>query len=953
MLDHRVRSLRPGRPVVLWLVAISMVLSPLVAFAQTSSSKGQGCSDENAIVTDDDGWTRIEAPTFPSEPQEISSYAVDPVVPSTLFVANASSVMRSVDGGCSWTVAFELPLILSPEFPFSSANSVIRSLLIPRVAEAHERVYLLIESFPGAHIVVSDDGGKTWRAADVGALPLGQPLALLAASSAPDTMYLVTAELSRALVFVSHDAGGTWQMATDLSSPSAALPSLPRAVAVDPGEANALWATTQTGLYRSLDGARHWEAVPEAAVRYSGGQRSDQPPDLGALDVHPDSSGGYRPLAFLASEPGALWGREAGQRWSYGTTPGVVTSATHGTSDEEVVIATSNGVYFFDFAAGRRWVAFKNGAPNDPTLLELSSDLARPSSFYGHSRDALWKHKGPLSSLSADDNSSSDPPFTVGFDEQGCDWSPPYLDSPLLDDPASLKPSFTKVVLPAGDSKTVPYRFTVPRLPLDVYFLIDTSGGKMASKLCLARKHLILRSLGAFIDAGFTDVQVGLGEFRDYRGGDYYVGQYVENSESPYVYRRIRDIGPVDQEFVDAVLNLEGAGGGGANLNAVYQAATGGGQHDTGPPNIDIPSGKQANFRPGTLRAIVHVTNTWFNTEERANGTTWGPWSGPDFATTASALRARSINHLGIFIPKHEKEERCETQPGNRDACYGPSYPGAADQRQLSLLAGSLAAKSFDCDNDGVTDVFAGQPLYCQFGTRPYVEDQGTAVPTVPQMVSALPHTLRDATLNVLEGGFVVDKIRPSIYPDIDLATPHELGFKVAYACGPESAGQTHNVELGATLDGEVVATATATVVCTASPPIPPNPIVPIVPALLVVPPPVEPVPNPQPQPGPALGPAPAPAPAPAQAPAQAPAANPQAVAIPQRQVQPQMALVQAAVQVKERLAMQQMMVRVHARGGTPGRALGLGLGALSLLSLYAYASVSLVRARLQKAVRR
>jgi hypothetical protein len=364
---------------------------------------------------------------------------------------------------------------------------------------------------------------------------------------------------------------------------------------------------------------------------------------------------------------------------------------------------------------------------------------------------------------------------------------------------------------------------------------------------------------------------------------------------------------------------------------------------------MEVAPGQQAHFRPAALKVVVHITNTWFNTKARAKDTSEGAgsWIGPDFDEVARELTARGIKQVGVWIPKHDKEQCAEY--ADRNDCEGPKLSGRADLMRVAEGSGAVATRPTDCNNDGFFDIDPGYPLVCSYGRDAHQEDQGGS-PSVTSMVSALAHTTGDVTFKVLKGDAVIENLSVKSYRGVDLTIPNELPTKVTFTCSAADAGKIIEVKLGALLDGALAASATATVSCASIFPVP----VPKQPAFIFLPPTqVPPLMNPAPAPAPGPVQAPAPAPAPANAPANAPIAQANAAAVPQQQEQPQMALVQAANSVRDQVAFQHMMVSQSSRRDPLETAkVGLALASLSALALYGMCTAT-ARIRVQRVFRR
>jgi hypothetical protein len=409
------------------------------------------------------------------------------------------------------------------------------------------------------------------------------------------------------------------------------------------------------------------------------------------------------------------------------------------------------------------------------------------------------------------------------------------------------------------------------------------------------------------------DVHFGLGRYQEYP-----IAPFGQPSDVPY--ERLRDMAPPDTGLFDALRGLQTSGGGDtpeAQLAGLYQSATGAGQDvdPSGSSSGDIAPGQQATFRDDALKVVVNVTDASFHDEAL--------YPGPAWATTLDALSGRGIKQLGVAV-RHYQPSSDQVQ-------------AQADLERAALATGARAvAPGVDCNGDGSIEVQAGDPLVCPFF------DYGS-VNLAPAMVGLLT-SLRDERLVSLEptrGQQVVSSVSPESYPNVNVRVPHQLSFDVTYSCSFAQAGETFPVELAARLATEDVATAAAQVRCLGTP------VAPITPPTTIAAPFVPPaLPPPPPIPLSQGAPAPGSAPVAEAAPAQATAPMAQPAPAPQRQEQPQLALVHVAKQYREQVGMQNAMVR--REGGRDPLAtarFGLAVGALSMILAWGFAT-SVMRVR-------
>jgi hypothetical protein len=190
--------------------------------------------------------------------------------------------------------------------------------------------------------------------------------------------------------------------------------------------------------------------------------------------------------------------------------------------------------------------------------------------------------------------------------------------APDVDD-NRLQPAREEIRMPRGDTRTVPYTLKAPEdtTPLDVYFMIDISGsmGGTISGVRSAMQEIVDR-----LDALDIDVHFGVGSFRAY--------------EDPPAYEQDRDIGPVDAELESELNGLRSSGGGlETQMAALLQSVTGKGDYN-------IQPGLNMNFRPGSLRVAIEVTD-----EEISQG-----GRHPSYDTVIAALRKYDVKQVGLAI---------------------------------------------------------------------------------------------------------------------------------------------------------------------------------------------------------------------------------------------------------------------------------------------------------------
>ncbi len=220
-------------------------------------------------------------------------------------------------------------------------------------------------------------------------------------------------------------------------------------------------------------------------------------------------------------------------------------------------------------------------------------------------------------------------------------------------DPAStIDPGDFFVVLQyMGPREERTLRFGTDISVADVYFLIDTTGSMSTP---IANVQSSLSSIAVEIQSAIPNVQMGVGQYRDFPLGD---GLFGYGSPGDDAYKHEQDITD-DLSLVQAALDRLSAGGGADGpeslTEALYQTATGAGgnwSHTSG-GSYSIPSktcpmildevGTRRGypcFRPGALPIIIGVTD--INSHE-------GTDTSADYAgiSPETASLAQGVNQL-------------------------------------------------------------------------------------------------------------------------------------------------------------------------------------------------------------------------------------------------------------------------------------------------------------------
>ncbi len=729
-------------------------------------------SAQTSCGVDAGNWTSVDAPRFTAGGRGLTAYAIAPTAPSQIFTTNGTVVMRSADGGCSWREVYA-PGETGP-VPVAAAEETIEAIAIPEGSGS--RVYLMIREQAGPvvrpKVLRSDDSGGSWTAADAGLPPTGDPAFLRVAPSDPDRLYLAIAVQGVIeLLYGSENGGSSW---TPRNNFARRIQGGINDVKVDPLNGQELWVGAVDGLYRSNDGGRTFSAEEEFAGEATG-----------PVDVFHAAGGAANIIAFKQGQGSGLISEDGGENWLKISSPGTPSSIAHGNVAESRLITSVGKVWVYApnlFS----WVAVPAPAAE---IGGLSADRTAAAFFYGSTAAALHIYRGPVAS------DVRTPPDQFVLPDISL-LNP--LDPPDPR-PGELGPGGRVIKIDAGDSKTVPYRLTVPpsKTPLDVYFVFDTSSS-MARFLAGMTQALedIINRLGR----SGVDVQFGMAEYRAYpdaeppRLGPR--GSGPQLYEPNFVYRQRQDIASTISGIETALRNVEPEGGGfyNAQLGALFHTASAEGAdiEPAGPAGPDVPAGTNATFRREALHVALLVSDEEFKDRPyQGDGT---PPDLPRFDEVADALNAQNIKQVGISL------------------AYQGTANATADMQAMAEATGATApAGGVDCDGDGRPDVAGGAALVCEVENES-LDNGASLVPSIVNLVESI-RTRESVRLAVAGADEVTQKVTPDSYDSVVLQSSNRLTFDVTFRCPLTQAGERFPVKL--TARGiEPGLSTTATVVC-------------------------------------------------------------------------------------------------------------------------------------------
>lgn len=782
-------------------------------------------------------WTSLKGPRFPVGPQRITTHAFGRHPDDySIYVTNGAVIMGS-SAFCRWTELYRLPAAPDSAEPYSSSDSVITVL---DASMRPNTVYAGIQSNDatrGVHVVRTTDAfGGEWAPASGGALQAatGRLRALRSAPSNPDVVYALVDPTSEAaplelpvgatqVVYRTADGGGRWEARSVLARRPGGLPdelALPslvvnddlKGIAVDPANDGNVWLFGAGGLLQSRDGATTFALQVADAI--------------GVVDIAMVPGVGSRVRAYELAAASRMHVSDGGAPFVPAPgPPGVAQSASSGTGFIQHVVSSNAGVYGLP-APALPGMPYTNFSPPDRRAVFDIVTAALPGN--------------PIGALLVGRTDATIEIFLLVQSITAPPKPPPLVldDSDVATfDAGDIAPDGRRIVLRPGESRRVHYRLILPPAPtpLDVYFLIDVSGSMDDA---IRGVQVAMNAIVSRLHAQGIDVHFGVGQYRAYTDGP--------------AYERVRNIGPVNSSLRYALQHLYAQGGGEeTQLAALYQSVTGFGQDEEyissdsrrlGRQNAFIKKNQQFDFRTGSARVAIHVSDEVFSTG--------GPH--PTYEEVGAALVNARVKQVGIAIT-----------PESQQAVSGNPRPGL---EKVAGLSDARAPEPVDCDGDGTDDIAADEPLVCEMDRGD--ADQAVRMSTVVLgLLDAIEdiqdvgiRTSRAAPAGAARRSPVVERVDPSLLGGVDLKSDNRLGFDVLYRCPLVKETRRFVVELRAATASRPLARADTTVVCRVEVEDEKDPpaIAAVVPVVPVVPPPVRPPdpapnPNPRPQPNPNL----------------------------------------------------------------------------------------------------
>ncbi len=312
------------------------------------ASTGFGINDPAGIWKSTDGgasWSLIPASPIAAELE------VNPLRPEELYARSYGELLRSSDGGETWTVL---------DTPGSFVTGAF-------AVAAGDPPTLFVGD--GLRIRKSLDGGTTWTTADTGFAGL-RPRQIEVIPGSPSNVYAATSGE------IFHRSPMGWDRIPIVNGSGAVLSDFVEKLVVDPSEPNKLYASFELQVFRSLDSGLTWTpsntGLPSVGVGYLLGLHPSTPQVLfylqeykdvlyrstdGGLTWNPSSTGissidaASAKITFDANDPGRIWlsdssdklyrSSDGGTSWEPLVTPFSLSTIMAPTSSPTVLFAAS------------------------------------------------------------------------------------------------------------------------------------------------------------------------------------------------------------------------------------------------------------------------------------------------------------------------------------------------------------------------------------------------------------------------------------------------------------------------------------------------------------------------------------------------------------------------------------------------------------------------------------
>jgi len=229
------------------------------------------------VLRSTDGGRTWSKTNLTGETDDAMGMGISGAEPNVVYAAGHDTFFKSTDGGQTWKS-------LKPDLPGRDIHGM---------AVAPDKAGRLYANVVRYGFYRSEDGGETWSKAGTGAYPAD---VIQVSASAGDVVYVASVQGG---VLRSDDAGATFKGTGRLTGSVLAVATS----ATDP---NTVYAGTDGGLFASTDGGKSWSAraVPGGGEVMVSAVSPANPLDVTVVAVQADRAG----HVFRSVDGGTTWG---------------------------------------------------------------------------------------------------------------------------------------------------------------------------------------------------------------------------------------------------------------------------------------------------------------------------------------------------------------------------------------------------------------------------------------------------------------------------------------------------------------------------------------------------------------------------------------------------------------------------------------------------------------------
>jgi photosystem II stability/assembly factor-like uncharacterized protein len=293
----------------------------------------------------------------------ILAITVHPTNPQIVYVSSSKGVVKSRDGGATWTAINE-GLEHSQVLAFAIDPSAPSTVYAGTFANA---------------VYKSSDGGQRWRPANIGMKEHVSVVNAFAISPrTSEELYAATT----VGVFRSTDGGGTWvETVAGMESVYAV------AIAIDPTSPDIMYAGTSGGMYRSDDRGSRWTIINRGLIKGEVGTAMAL--GVNAISIDPDDPR----RVVIATMKGLFASADRGGTWEArpaGPVASPVMAVQRDPANHARLYAGGDHGIFISVDRGNSWTAV-SAEPKPGIVRSLAVDPSSPGVVYAGTQRGLLK----------------------------------------------------------------------------------------------------------------------------------------------------------------------------------------------------------------------------------------------------------------------------------------------------------------------------------------------------------------------------------------------------------------------------------------------------------------------------------------------------------------------------------------------------------------------------------